>query len=158
MALIPLSSLKATPKCAVCGTDQVETVVTPIGRIVLCPNHLTRFAASQLSPEELAVVIQKTPPRTAAWQAGACALCPKPADLLFEDREGVFAFCQPHFIRYVLQALRPNEHAQLAGRLTPDQFLTRLSSKYYFQGEAEQPYFEDLNNPTYSVTKPLWEV
>ncbi len=157
MVLIPLSTLKPAPKCAVCGAEQVETVVVPTGRIALCADHLTRFAARRLSPEERVAVIQKKQPPTAAWQAGPCALCTVPAVLHFEDREGVFAFCQPHFTRYVLLALRPNEHAQLAGRLTPDQFLTRLSSKYYFEGEAERPYFEDLNDPAYAVTLPLWE-
>ena len=157
MALIPLSALKAAQKCVVCRAEPVETVSTPTGRIVLCPDHLTRFAARRLSPQERDALIEKQQPQTAPWQTGPCALCTEQADLLFEEREGTFAFCQPHFIRYVLLALRPNEHAQLTGRLTPDQFLTRVSSKHYFEGQAERPYFEDLNDPAYSVTAPLWE-
>jgi hypothetical protein len=152
MPLIPLPTLKAAPKCAVCDAPQVESVVTPDGRMVLCQDHLTKFAARRLSPQERALLIEKTQPRHAAWETGPCALCAEPAALIFEDREGVFAFCRPHFIRYVLFALRPNEYAQLVGRLTPDQFLTRLSSKFYFEGEAERPYFEDLDDPAYSVT------
>lgn len=155
MPLIPLSTLKAAPKCAVCDAQQVESVITPAGRMVLCLDHLTKFAARRLSPVERTALIEKTRPDHAAWQAGSCALCADQATLIFEDREGVFAFCQTHFIRYVLFALRPNEHAQLAGRLTPDQFLTRLSAKFYFEGEAERPYFEDLDDPAYSITTPL---
>lgn len=130
-------------------------MVTPGGRIVLCQDHLTKFAARRLSPPERAALLEKTRPGDTSWQAGPCALCADQAALIFEDREGVFAFCQPHFIRYVLFALRPNEHAQLVGRLTPDQFLTRLSPKFYFEGEAERPYFEDLDDPAYSVAAPL---
>jgi len=155
MAIIPLSTLKAPPKCALCESAQVETVKTPTGRIVLCQDHLTRFAARRLSPEEQVVLVQKKLPLAGEWQAGPCALCAETATLLFEEREGLFAFCQPHFIRYVLFALRPDEHAQLLARLTPDQFLTRLSPKYYFEGEAERPYYADLNDPAYSVTTPL---
>ena len=157
MTLIPLSTLKASPKCGVCGTEPVETVITQAGRLDLCPDHLSRFAARRLSPQERVALIEKQQPQPTPWQTGPCALCMEPADLLFEEREGTFAFCQPHFIRYVLWALRPNEHAQLSARLTPDQFLTRVSSKHYFEGQAERPYFEDLNDPAYSVTAPLWE-
>jgi hypothetical protein len=155
MALISLTSLKAAPRCAICDAQQVESVITPAGRLVLCQDHLIKFAARRLSAEERSTLNEKARPSGTAWQPGPCALCAEPAALIFEDREGVFAFCQPHFIRYVLFALRPNEHAQLVGRLTPDQFLTRLSSKFYFDGEAERPYFEDLDDPAYSVTAPL---
>lgn len=157
MALISIESPKAKPKCAICEADRVETVATPDGRFALCQDHMTKFAARRLSSEELALVIRKKQPPTAVWQATSCALCANPAALIFDEQEGIFAFCQPHFIRYVLLALRPNEHALLAGRLTPDQFLTRLSSKYYFDGQADQPYLEDLDDPAYSVTTPLWE-
>jgi hypothetical protein len=116
-----------------------------------------KFAARRLSREELAAAIRQKRPPAAAWQAAACALCANPAALIFDEQEGLFAFCQPHFIRYVLLALRPHEHAILSGRLTPDQFLTRLSSKYYFDGQADQPYIEDLDDPAYSVTAPLWK-
>jgi hypothetical protein len=102
-------------------------------------------------------LLQKKQPAGAAWQPAVCALCVDPADLIFTEKEGTFAFCQPHFIRYVLLALRPNEHSVLTGRLTPEQFLTRLSFKYYFEGMAEQPYFEDLADPAYAVSAPLWE-
>lgn len=130
-------------------------MITPTGRMALCLDHLTKFAARRLSSVERAVMVEKTRPDHASWQTGSCALCADPAALIFEDREGVFAFCRMHFIRYVLFALRPNEHGQLAGRLTPDQFLTRLSSKFYFEGAAERPYFEDLDDPAYSIATPL---
>ncbi len=154
MALISIAS---RPACAICEADRVETVTTPSGRFALCPDHVPKFAARRLSPEELALVIRKKQPPTAAWEAVSCALCANPADLVFDEQEGIFAFCQPHFIRYVLLALRPNEHALLSGRLTPDQFLTRLSPKYYFEGQADQPYIENLDDPAYSVTTPLCE-
>ena len=157
MALISIESRKAKPTCAICEAARVETVVTPAGRFVLCPDHVTTFAARRLPPRELALVNQKKQAPTAAWEPSSCALCANPADLVFDEQEGIFAFCQPHFIRYVLLALRPNEHAILVGRLTPDQFLTRLSSKYYFEGQADQPYVEDLDDPAYSVSTPLWE-
>ncbi len=157
MALISIESRKGKPTCAVCEAERIETVATPVGRFALCPDHVTAFAARRLSPAELALAIRKKQPPTAAWQAASCALCANPADLVLDESEGTFAFCQPHFIRYVLLALRPHEHARLAGRLTPDQFLTRLSSKYYFDGQADQPYIQDLDDPAYSVTAPLWE-
>src|SRR5712692_1894478 len=157
MALISIESRKGKPKCAICEAERVETVATPAGRFALCPDHMTPFAARRLSSAELTLVIRKKHPPTAAWQPASCALCANPADLVLDEPEGTFAFCQPHFIRYVLLALRPYEHALLAGRLTPDQFLTRLSSKYYFDGQPDQPYIEDLNDPAYSVTTALWE-
>jgi hypothetical protein len=157
MALITIESRKARPKCAICEAERVETVATPAGRFVLCPDHVTKFAARRLPPEELARLRQRKQPPSAAWQPASCALCASPADLIFDEQEGTFAFCQPHFIRYVLLALRPHEHALLSGRLTPDQFLTRLSSKYYFEGQADQPFIENLDDPAYSVTTPLWE-
>lgn len=157
MALITIESRKPRPTCAICEAARVETVATPAGRFALCPDHVPAFAARRLSPQELALVIRKKQPPASAWEPSSCALCANPADLIFDEPEGIFAFCQPHFIRYVLLALRPNEHALLAGRLTPEQFLTRLSSKYYFEGQADQPYIEDLDDPAYSVTTPLWE-
>ena len=157
MALITIESQKAKPTCAICAAGRVETVATPEGRFALCPDHVVKFAARRLSREELAAAIRQKRPPAAAWQAAACALCANPAALIFDEQEGLFAFCQPHFIRYVLLALRPHEHAILSGRLTPDQFLTRLSSKYYFDGQADQPYIEDLDDPAYSVTTPLWK-
>jgi len=157
MALIAIESRKGKPTCAVCEAERIETVATPAGRFALCPDHMTAFAARRLSPAELALVIRKKQTPAAAWQPASCALCANPADLVLDGPEGTFAFCQPHFIRYVLLALRPHEHARLAGRLTPDQFLTRLSSKYYFDGQADQPYIEDLDDPAYSTTAPLWE-
>jgi hypothetical protein len=157
MALISIASSKARPVCAICEAGLVEAVVTPAGRFTLCPDHVTKFAARRLSPEHLEMVIRKKQPSASAWAPSSCALCASPADLIFDEPEGLFAFCQPHFIRYVLLALRPHEHATLAGRLTPEQFLTRLSAKYYFEGQADQPYIEDLDDPAYSVTTPLWE-
>ena len=157
IALISIASSKARPTCAVCEAGPVEAVVTPAGRFALCPDHVVKFAARRLSPEEFALAIRKQPPPAAAWTPSSCALCASPADLIFDELEGLFAFCQPHFIRYVLGALRPHEHAILAGRLTPEQFLTRLSARYYFDGQADRPYIEDLDNPAYSVTTPLWE-
>jgi hypothetical protein len=157
MALISIESRKARPTCAICETERVEAVSTPAGRFTLCPDHVIKFASRRLSPEQLAMVIRKKQPPASAWAPSACALCATPADLIFDEQEGLFAFCQPHFIRYVLLALRPHEHAILAGRLTPEQFLTRLSSKYYFDGQADQPYIEDLDDPAYLVTTPLWE-
>ena len=157
MALISIEGRKHKPKCAICEGDPVETVTTPAWRFTLCPDHVTKFAARRLSDGERALLVQKNQPAGAAWQPAGCALCVNPADLIFMEKEGTFAFCQPHFIRYVLLALRPNEHSVLSGRLTPDQFLTRLSSKYYFEGVAEQPYFEDLDDPAYSVATSLWE-
>jgi hypothetical protein len=132
-------------------------VTTPAWRVTLCQDHVTKFAARRLADEDRAQLLQKKQPAGAAWQPAVCALCVYPADLIFTEREGTFAFCQPHFIRYVLLALRPNEHSVLSGRLTPEQFLTRLSTKYYFEGMAEQPYFEDLDDPAYSVATSLWE-
>ncbi|TAL09807.1 MAG: hypothetical protein EPO02_09210 [Nitrospirae bacterium] len=157
MALISIASSKAKPTCAICGAGPVETVVTPAGRFALCPDHVVKFAARRLPPEEFALAIRTKQPPAAAWEPASCALCASPAALVFDEPEGLFAFCQPHFIRYVLRALRPHEHALLAGRLTPDQFLTRLSAKYYFDGQADQPYIEDLDDPAYSATAPLWE-
>lgn len=157
MALISIESSKARPACALCGAGPVEAVATPAGRFTLCPEHVTAFAARRLSPGDLALVIRKKQPPPAAWAPSSCALCARPADLVFDEQEGLFAFCQPHFIRYVLLALRPHEHAILAGRLTPEQFLSRLSSKYYFDGQADQPYIEGLDDPAYAVTTPLWE-
>ena len=157
MALISIASSMARPTCAICGAGLVETVVTPAGRFTLCPDHVVQFAARRLSSEEFALAIGKKQPPASAWAPSSCALCASPADLVFDEQEGLFAFCQPHFIRYVLLALRPHEHAILAGRLTPEQFLTRLSSKYYFEGQADQPYIENLDDPAYSVTTPLWE-
>ncbi|HZC67217.1 MAG TPA: hypothetical protein VE201_01235 [Nitrospirales bacterium] len=141
----------------ICEDDPVETVTTPAWRFTLCADHVTKFASCRLSDEERALLLQKKQPAGSAWQPAVCALCVDPADLIFTEKEGTFAFCQPHFIRYVLLALHPNEHSVLSGRLTPDQFLTRLSTKYYFEGVAEQPYFEDLDDPAYSVATPLWE-
>ena len=157
MALISITSSKAKPVCAICEAGRVETVVAPAGRFTLCPDHVTKFAARRLSPEHLAMVLRKKQPPASAWASLSCALCANPADLIFDEPEGLFAFCQPHFIRYVLLALRPHEHGLLAGRLTPEQFLARLSAKYYFEGQADQPYIEDLDDPAYSVTTPLWE-
>lgn len=157
MALISIASSKAKPVCAICESGRVESIVTPTGRFTLCPDHVTTFAARRLSPEQLAMVLCKKQPAASAWAPSSCALCASPADLIFDEPEGLFAFCQPHFIRYVLLALRPHEHAALAGRLTPEQFLTRLSSKYYFEGQADRPYIEDLDDPAYEVTTPLWE-
>jgi len=157
MALISIASSKAKPVCAICEAGRVETVVTPAGRFTLCPDHVTTFAARRLSPEQLAMVIRKKQPPASAWASLSCALCANPADLIFDEPEGLFAFCQPHFIRYVLLALRPHEHGLLAGRLTPEQFLARLSAKYYFEGQADKPYIENLDDPAYSVTAPLWE-
>lgn len=156
MALISIASSKARPTCAICRAGLVETVVTPAGRFTLCPDHVVQFAARRLAPEEFSLAIRKQPLPAAAWAPSSCALCASPADLVFDEQEGLFAFCQPHFIRYVLLALRPHEHAILAGRLTPEQFLTRLSSRYYFEGQADQPYIENLDDPAYSVTTPLW--
>jgi len=157
MALISIDGRKHKPKCAICEGDPVETVTTPDWRLTLCPDHVTKFAAHRLSDRERALLLQKNQPASSAWQPAVCALCVNPAGLIFTEKEGTFAFCQPHFIRYVLLALRPNEHSVLSGRLTPDQFLTRLSSKNYFEGMAEQPYFEDLDDPAYSIATPLLE-
>jgi hypothetical protein len=157
MALISIEGRKHKPNCAICQGDPAEAVTTPAWRFTLCPDHMTKFAARRLSDEERALLLQNKQPAGAAWQPAICVLCTDPADLIFTEKDGTFAFCQPHFIRYVLLALRPNEHSVLSGRLTPDQFLTRLSSKYYFEGMAEQPYFEDLDDPAYGVEVPLWE-
>jgi hypothetical protein len=157
MALISIEGRKYKPKCAICEGEPVETVTTPAWRFILCSDHVTKFAARRLASEERALLLQKKQPAGAAWQPAVCALCVDQADLIFTEKEGTFAFCQPHFIRYILLALRPNEHSVLSGRLTPEQFLTRLSSKYYFEGMAEQPYFEDLDNPAYVVDTLLWE-
>ena len=157
MALISIASSKTKPVCAICESGRVESVVTPAGRFTLCPDHVTQFASRRLSPEHLARVLRKKQPPASAWAPSSCALCASPADLIFDELEGLFAFCQPHFIRYVLLALRPHEHAALAGRLTPEQFLTRLSSKYYFEGQADRPYIENLDDPAYEVATPLWE-
>ena len=157
MALISIEGRKHKPKCTLCEGDPVETVTTPAWRFTLCPDHVTKFAARRLSDGEWALLVQRNQPAGAAWQPAVCALCVNPADLIFTEKEGTFAFCQPHFIRYVLGALRPHEHAILAGRLTPEQFLTRLSARYYFDGQADRPYIEDLDDPAYSVTTPLWE-
>jgi len=157
MALISIEGRKHKPKCAICDGEPVETVTTPACRVTLCPDHVTKFAARRLADAERVLLLQKKQPAGAAWQPAFCALCVDPADLIFTEKEGTFAFCQPHFIRYVLLALRPNEHSVLSGRLTPEQFLTRLSSKYYFEGMAEQAYFEDLDDPAYAVDTPLWE-
>ena len=157
MALISIEGRKHKPKCAICEGEPVETVTTPALRVILCSDHVTKFAARRLTDAERALLLQKKQPAGAAWQPAVCALCMDPADLIFTEKEGTFAFCQPHFIRYVLLALRPNEHSVLSGRLTPEQFLTRLSSKYYFEGKAEQAYFEDLDDPAYAVATPLWE-
>src|SRR5881396_1687299 len=143
MALISIEGRKHKPKCAICDGEPVETV--------------TKFAARRLADAERVLLLQKKQPAGAAWQPAFCALCVDPADLIFTEKEGTFAFCQPHFIRYVLLALRPNEHSVLSGRLTPEQFLTRLSSKHYFEGMAEQAYFEDRDDPAYAVATPLWE-
>lgn len=157
MALITIEGRKSKPKCAICEREPVETVFTPSGRFILCPDHVTALAARRLSTEERTLLHQKKQPNVSVWEAAACALCASQAALIFSEQDGTFAFCQPHFIRYVLLALRPSEHSVLSGRLTPDQFLTRLSSKYYFEGVAEQPYFEDLDDPAYGVSTPLWE-
>jgi hypothetical protein len=157
MALISIEGRKHKPNCAICQGGPAETATTPAWRLTLCPDHMTKFAARHLSDEERALLLQNKQPAGAAWQSAICALCVDPADLIFTEKDGTFAFCQPHFIRYVLLALRPNEHSVLSGRLTPDQFLTRLSSKYYFEGMAEQPYFEDLDDRAYAVETPLWE-
>ncbi len=157
MALISIEGRGPKPKCAICEGEPVETVTTPAGRFTLCQDHVTKFAARRLAGKERVLLLQKKQPAGAAWQASVCALCVDPADLIFTEKEGTFAFCQPHFIRYVLLALHPNEHSVLSGRLTPDQFLTRLSAKYYFEGTAEQPYFEDLDDPAYAAATPLWE-
>jgi hypothetical protein len=157
MALISIEGRKHKPKCAICEGEPVEMVTTPLWRVTLCPDHVTKFAARRLADEERALLLQKKQPAGATWQQAVCALCVDQADLIFTEREGTFAFCQPHFIRYVLLALRPNEHSVLSGRLTPEQFLTRLSSKYYFEGMAEQPYFEHLDDPAYDAATPLWE-
>ena len=157
MALISIEGRKRKPKCAICEGEPVETVTTPAWRVTLCPDHVTKFAARRLADAEQALLLQNKQPSGACWQPAVCALCVNPADLIFTEKEGTFAFCQPHFIRYVLLALRPNEHSVLSGRLTPEQFLTRLSSKYYFEGMAEQAYFEDLDDPAYAVATPLWE-
>ena len=157
MALISIEGRKHKPKCAICEGEPVETVTTPAWRLILCSDHVTKFAARRLTDAERALLLQKKQPAGTAWQPAVCALCVGPADLIFTEKEGAFAFCQPHFIRYVLLALRPNEHSVLSGRLTPEQFLTRLSSKYYFEGMAEQAYFEDLDDPAYAVATPLWE-
>jgi len=157
MALISIEGRKHKPKCAICDGEPVETVTTSAWRFTLCPDHVTKFAARRLADAERVLLLQKKQPAGAAWQSAFCALCVDPADLIFTEKEGTFAFCQPHFIRYVLLALRPNEHSVLSGRLTPEQFLTRLSSKYYFEGMAEQAYFEDLDDPAYAVATPLWK-
>jgi hypothetical protein len=157
MALISIEGRKHKPKCAICEGEPVETVTTPVWLFTLCSDHMTTFAARRLADVERALLLQKQQPAGAAWQPAVCALCVDPADLIFTEKEGTFAFCQPHFIRYILLALRPNEHSVLTGRLTPEQFLTRLSFKYYFEGMAEQPYFENLDDPAYSVAMPLWE-
>jgi len=157
MALISIEGRKHQPKCSICEGEPVETVTTPAWRFTLCRDHVTKFAARRLADEERALLLQKHQPAGAAWQPAVCALCMHPADLIFTEQEGTVAFCQPHFIRYVLLALRPNEHSVLSGRLTPDQFLMRLSSKYYFEGMADQPYFADLDDPAYLVATPLWE-
>ena len=157
MALISIEGRKQKSKCSICEGEPVEAVTTPAWRFTLCPDHVTKFAARRLADEERALLLQNHQPAGAGWQPAACALCVDPADLIFTEQAGTVAFCQPHFIRYVLLALRPNEHSVLSGRLTPDQFLMRLSSKYYFEGMAEQPYFEDLDDPAYSVATPLWE-
>jgi len=155
MAIIPTPTLRKLSGCALCGIAGVETVTTADGRFALCPDHMTKLAAGCLSADDRAMLDQKKQDSRGRWQDGPCALCADAADLLFEEAEGLFAFCQPHFIRYVLLALRPDEHAQLLGRLTPDQFLTRLSPKYYFEGAAEHPYFEDLEDSRYAGR--LWE-
>jgi hypothetical protein len=155
MALISIEGRKHKQNCAICEGEPVETVTTPAWRFTLCPDHVTKFAARRLADAERVLLLQKKQPAGAAWQPAVCALCVDPADVIFTEKEGTFAFCQPHFIRYILLALRPNEHSFLTGRLTPEQFLTRLSSKYYFEGMAEQPYFEDLADPAYAVSTPL---
>jgi hypothetical protein len=157
MALISIEGRKHKPKCAICDGEPVEMVTTSAWRFTLCPDHVTKFAARRLADAERDLLLQKKQPAGAAWQPALCALCVDPADLIFTEKEGTFAFCQPHFIRYVLLGLRPNEHSVFSGRLTPEQFLTRLSSKYYFEGMAEQAYFEDLDDPAYAVATPLWE-
>jgi hypothetical protein len=129
MPIIPTSSLKKPPCCVLCGSARVETVITAGASFVLCPDHITALAAQRLSPAEHALLMEKRQPAGGRWQNGPCAICTGPADLLFEEAEGLFAFCQPHFIRYVLLALRPDEHGQMFARLTPDEFLTRLSGK-----------------------------
>ena len=155
MAIIPTPTLRKLSGCALCGIAGVETVTTADGRFALCPDHMTKLAAGRLSADDRPMLDQKKQDSRGRWQDGPCALCADAADLLFEEAEGLFAFCQPHFIRYVLLALRPDEQAQLLGRLTPDQFLTRLSPKYYFEGAAEHPYFEDLEDSRYAGR--LWE-
>ena len=155
MAIIPTPTLRKLSGCALCGIAGVETVTTADGRFALCPDHIMKLAAARLSADDRAMLDQKKQDSRGQWQDGPCALCADAADLLFEEAEGLFAFCQPHFIRYVLLALRPDEHAQLLGRLMPDQFLTRLSPKYSFEGAAEHPYFEDLEDSRYAGR--LWE-
>src|SRR5207302_5949172 len=155
MALISIEGRKHKPKCAICEGEPVETVTTPALRFILCSDHVTKFAARRLTDAERALLLQKKQPAGAAWQPAVCALCVGPADLIFTEKEGAFAFCQPHFIRYVLLALRPNEHSVLSARLTPQQCLTRLPSKYYFESMAAQPYFEDLHHPVHSINTLL---
>src|SRR5688572_27562752 len=115
MALISIEGRKHKPKCAICEGEPVETATTPVWLFTLCPDHMTTFAARRLADVERALLLQIQQPAGAAWQPAVCALCVDPADLIFTEKEGTFAFCQPHFIRYILLALRPNEHSGLTG-------------------------------------------